>query len=274
MSAYGVADPNFRGAFRASRAWRIAIGAVPIIALVIAWDVVARTWLSDGLILPPPAEVGREAADMLRTGELARHISASMGAILTALFIAIAIAIPAGLVAGGIRSVGLAFGPLTHAFSQVNPFTLWPVFLMLLGFGEANQVAMVLWVAVWPVYFGTVSGMKSVDPYLVKMARSVGCDRYDVFLKITLPSAAPAIFSGLRFTVLLSFFVLIGSEMIGASSGLGYLVNYSCPWHGAPQLGKMWTGIVTITLLGALMSGLVVWLERKVTGWNRIEGQE
>jgi NitT/TauT family transport system permease protein len=115
------------------------------------------------------------------------------------------------------------------------------------------------------VLFNTVSGIKNVDPGLVKMAKSAGLSKFQMFYKVLLPDAMPQVFTGIRMSAVFAFFMLIGAEMIGASSGLGFMILQA---QATFQMDKMWAGIVTVALLGILMSWILLVIERRYSRWK------
>ncbi|WP_236993821.1 ABC transporter permease [Methanomassiliicoccus luminyensis] len=253
---------------------RLALSAVPILVFLAVWQYAPSAGLISPTVLPAPTTIMREVAELTMTGELVEHIAISLGRTVAGLALAIMLAVPLGFLLGGwFKTLETAVNPLLHMFSQANPFTLLPAFIAVLGLGELSKVTMILWVSMWPVLFGTVSGIRNVDPELVKMARSFGLSRGQLFERVLLPGALPSVFAGIRSATLLAFFFLIGAEMIGASSGLGYMISQACPFHqGSFQLEKMWAGIVTVALLGILLNGAVARIERRFSRWR--EGAE
>ena len=139
------------------------------------------------------------------------------------------------------------------------------MFITLLGIGELSKISIIFWVCQWPVLFNTVLGIKNADPSLVKMARSVGITRWHMFTKILLPRALPSVFNGIRMSVLFAFFMLIGAEMIGAHSGIGYMILQA---QATFQMPKMWVGIVTVAFLGILINWIIIRIEKKLSGWK------
>lgn len=277
MTDLGAAMARGRGRSRdalqdrgLSRSRRLVLGAAPLTALLLAWHVTSTNGLLNATVFPAPYGLAAETVDLLLSGELWEHTVVSMGRIIAGLLLSISIALPLGFLLGGLfKTFGTAVNPLVQLFSQANPFTLWPLFILLLGLGEGSKVAMVMWVAIWPILFGTVAGTRNVDPLLVKMARSLGLNKPQLFTKIMIPAAAPLIFANLRFAALLSFFVLVGAEMLGSHSGLGYLIFTSCPFHTVPpDLEKMWVGIAMVALLGFLTDNLILQLEKRLSGWK------
>jgi NitT/TauT family transport system permease protein len=245
------------------------LGAVPIIAFIILWQIVSDAELIRSSLLPPPYDVFLEAVKLLKSGLLENNIVISMKRILIGLFISIVVAVPLGFLLGGLfKRLETALNPLFIALNQANPFTLFPVFIVLLGFGESSKVAMIILVAVWPILFSTISGVRDVDPELVKVSRSFGFSKAQLFARIVLPGALPSVLSGIRIAVVISFFVLIGAEMIGGNSGLGYMIFNACPLHSTHELNKMWVGIVTVALLGVLLNGITYAVDKHFSFWK------
>jgi NitT/TauT family transport system permease protein len=124
---------------------------------------------------------------------------------------------------------------------------------------------MIFWVCLWPILLHTTTGVKNVDVLLIKSARSMGVTGVALFLKVVLPAASVGIFHGLKNSCNTAFFILIAAEMIGASSGLGWLVfnaqtNYQIP--------KLFATTVTISALGLSLHYLLGKLENRLTGWK------
>jgi ABC-type nitrate/sulfonate/bicarbonate transport system permease component len=129
-----------------------------------------------------------------------------------------------GVLLGWYRPLEAYLNPLLQLLRQTNPVSLFPAFILFFGIGYATNVAIIYWVVVWPILLGTVNGVKQADPALVKYARSVGLPDWLIFTKVVLPSAVPSIITGMRLAATYSFLMLVVSEMVGASSGLGYLI--------------------------------------------------
>jgi NitT/TauT family transport system permease protein len=177
-----------------------------------------------------------------------------------------AIAIPLGfLLGGGFRTFERLINLPLRFLGQVNPFSLFPMFILLFGIGELSKGAMIFWVCLWPILFNTITGVKGIDPLLVKSARSMGTGPVALFYKVILPGAAPGIFTGLKMGSGTAFFMLIAAEMIGASRGLGWMV-----WNAQINfmIPRLFAATVVISVLGLILNQLFVVLERKMIGWK------
>jgi NitT/TauT family transport system permease protein len=111
----------------------------------------------------------------------------------------------------------------------------------------------------------TITGVREVDPLLIKSARSMGLGSARLFQKVILPAAVPTIFTGIRMAGSYAILVLVAAEMVGAKAGLGYLINYS---QYNFQVPNMYAGILTISVIGVAVNALLVGLERRFSSWR------
>jgi NitT/TauT family transport system permease protein len=237
-----------------------------IIAFIILWQYAPDLGLINPIIIPTPTRILNKSIVLISNGVLINNILISLGRVALGFGLALAVALPLGFLLGGwFKTLDTVVNPLLQVFSQANPFTLFPVFITLLGIGEISKIAIIFWVCQWPVLFNTVTGIKNVDPALVKMSRSMGLSKFQMFRKVLLRAAIPSVFTGIRMGAVFAFFMLVGAEMIGASSGLGYMILQA---QATFQMEKMWVGIVTVALLGILINWLIVQIEKLFSGWK------
>jgi NitT/TauT family transport system permease protein len=247
-------------------AWYVFKSLAAIIVFLTVWEFAPQLGLINPILIPTPTRIANEMWVLTQNGVLIQNITVSMSRVLIGFGIALAVALPLGFLLGGFfKTFETGINPLLQLLSQANPFTLFPVFITLLGIGEISKISIIFWVCQWPVLFNTVSGIKNVDPGLVKMAKSAGLSKFQMFYKVLLPDAMPQVFTGIRMSAVFAFFMLIGAEMIGASSGLGFMILQA---QATFQMDKMWAGIVTVALLGILMSWILLVIERRYSRWK------
>ncbi|WP_437720191.1 ABC transporter permease [Sorangium sp. So ce861] len=237
-----------------------------ILLLVAAlWETAPRVGLVEGAFLPPLSEVLATGWQLLQNGQLLSHIKASLSRSLTGFSLAILVGVPLGLAIGWYKAVADAINPLLEVLRNTAALALLPVFLLLLGIGEASKIALVIYSCTWPILLNTISGVRGVDPLLVKSARTMGLSPIQLFRKVILPAAIPTIFVGIRLAGAYSLLVLVAAEMIGAKAGLGYLIIYA---QYNFQIPSMYVGILTITTLGLTFNHLLMRVERRFTSWK------
>jgi NitT/TauT family transport system permease protein len=240
-------------------------GSLAIILFCLAWELAPRIGVVDRVFLPPLSDVIEALQQLLASGALVKHAVASILRSSSGLALAILIGVPAGLVIGSSRRIAEFIGPLLEIFRNTAPLALLPVFTLILGIGETSKVAMVLYASAWPILLSTVSGVTTIDPLLVKAARSMGLTPLRLFVKVILPASVPTIFTGIRLAAAHSILVLIAAEMVGAKAGLGYFVNAA---EFNFQIPQMYAGILMLSLLGFLANFALVRIENRLSAWR------
>ncbi|MEU1391101.1 MULTISPECIES: ABC transporter permease [unclassified Nonomuraea] len=249
--------------------WRLARRAgrnsAAILLLLAAWEVLPRLGVVDPVFVPPLSESLAAGADLLLTGRLPEHLEASLARSLSGFGLAIVLAIPLGLLIGWYKPVADFLTPLLEVFRNTSAVALLPVFTLILGIGETTKVAFVLYACSWPILLNTVSGVKTVEPLLIKSARSMGLGPVRLFQKVILPAAVPTIFTGVRLAGAYSILVLLFAEMVGAKAGLGYLILDA---QSSFRIPDMYAGIITISVVGLLFNLLLIGVERRFSTWR------
>ena len=252
------------GKLRKSGSW-VFRSSIALVLLVAFWEVAPRIGLVDRTFLPEFWVVAKALVDLAESGQLWEHISASLGRALRGFAIAVVFAVPLGILIGWYRPLAQYLSPVLELFRNTAALALLPVFVLILGIGETSKVALVTYACIFPILLNTISGVRTVDPLLIKSARSLGLPAYRLFQKVILPAALPTIFTGIRLSAASSILVLIAAEMVGARSGLGYLIMASQLNFQIPQ---MYAGILTIALVGLVFNYVLVLLERRFSRWR------
>ena len=265
-----------RPAFSEGGAWRVAEKvwsrieplvrhSAAIVIFLLLWELAPRFGLINRMFLPPFSEVVVKGVQYAAAGKLLPQVLVSLGRAGGGFGLGVLTAIPLGVLLGWYRPLEAYLNPLLQLLRQTNPVSLFPAFILFFGIGYATNVAIIYWVVVWPILLGTVNGVRQADPALVKYARSVGLPDWRIFTKVVLPSAAPSIITGMRLAATYSFLMLVVSEMVGASSGLGYLIvnaQYLLSVH------LLYVGVIVLALLGIASNWALVALERRLGAWR------
>ena len=248
-----------RGGSRAVR------NSLAIVLLLAVWETLPRIGVVDRVFVPPFSENVVAGYDLLLSGQLVEHFQASVIRSLSGFGLAIALAVPLGLVIGWYKPVADLLTPLLELFRNTSPIALLPVFILIFGLGESSKITFVLYACAWPILLNTVSGVKTVEPMLIKSARSMGLGPVTLFRKVILPAAVPTIFTGIRLAGAYSILVLLIAEMVGAKAGLGYLINDA---QASFRIPEMYAGIITISLVGLSFNLLLLLVERRFSTWR------
>jgi len=237
-----------------------------LIAFLALWQVSSSAGWVNAAVLPPIDTIVAALWKGLAGGTLLGDIAISLQRAGIAFVAAVVVAIPLGLFMGQVRSVETALDPILQVFRQTSALALYPVFILLLGLGEASKVFVIFWATLFPLLLNTISGVKEVDPKLLEMARVYGATRLTVFRRVVLPGAVPSIFVGLRLSATTALLLLIASEMIGANKGIGFQVmnaQYNF------QIPLMFAAIVILAGLGLIANQALVSLQRRLCRWSQ-----
>lgn len=243
----------------------IVRGLTGVVLLATIWEVFPRIGLVNGYFVPPLSDVLQAWWGMFQSGELTRHLRSSVVRSASGFLIALSAAIPLGGAIAWYRPVREILTPPLELFRNTAALALLPVFVLILGIGETSKVAIVTYACFFPVLLNTISGVSNVDPQLLRTARVLGLSPVATFGKVVFPAALPTIFTGIRIAGAAAVLVLIAAEMIGATAGLGYFINYAQNNFLIPQ---MYAAILTTSALGLCINYGLVSLEHRLSRWR------
>jgi NitT/TauT family transport system permease protein len=238
---------------------------IAIALFLLLWEVAPRLGWINRAFLPPFSEIIAHGYAFAISGKLLPHVVVSLERALGGFALGVVTAVPLGILLGWYEPLERYLNPLLQLLRQFNAISLLPIFIMFLGVGYFTKVVIIYWVVLWPILLSTTSGVKYVDPILVKYGRSLSLSDWQIFTKIVGPSAVSSIISGMRLAATYSFLVLVVSEQVGASSGLGYLVGNAQYLMGIHML---YVALLLLVILGFSANQLLVYLEKRLTRWN------
>ena len=147
--------------------------SVAVVALLAVWEAAPRLGLVDATFLPSFSTVLGAWWDLLVSGQLLENTQASLARSLAGFGLAVAGAVPLGLLIGWYKPVATLLGPLLELFRNTAALALLPVFVLLLGIGETSKIAIVFYACTWPILLNTISAVGGVDPTLLRLAKSM-----------------------------------------------------------------------------------------------------
>jgi NitT/TauT family transport system permease protein len=233
--------------------WSLVSGAVVVLKLF------------NPIFLPGPWLVLGNVLDMAVRGQLWVHLAATLERVAVGFGTGAALGVGLGLAAGHLRPIRAVVEPLVELLRPIPPLAVLPMFIVWVGIGETSKIGFITYATFFPIFLTTVTGVRQIDPLLLRAAQSLGARGIGLFTRVILPAALPDILTGLRLGVALAFFVIVISEFIGAEHGLGYLINDGRNFFLVPQ---MLGAAVVLGLLGYAGNGLVRLLERRLTRWQ------
>jgi sulfonate transport system permease protein len=239
-----------------------------LIAFAVLWEVAPSLGWTNPAVLPRLDTILVALWNGVSGGRFAGDIAISLQRAGIAFGAAAVVGIPLGLFMGQIRIIERSLDPILQLFRQTSALALYPVFILLLGLGEASKVFVIFWATLFPILLATIGGVKQVDPKLVEMARVYGAKPLTVFRRVVLPASLPQIFVGLRLSATTSLLLLIAAEMIGANSGVGFQVmnaQYNF------QIPLMFAAILLLAILGLSANFILEILEARLCRWSKVK---
>jgi ABC-type nitrate/sulfonate/bicarbonate transport system permease component len=224
------------------------------VALLLWWELAARNGQAPRY-LPAPSIVANTLWGMAYGGDLWRHVQASLYRGYSGFAIGACAGLLVGLAAGLSRWVRGFFEPIVAIVYPIPKVAFLPLIIIWFGLGHSSKIVIVSVSVFFPVFLAAYYSVRSVNQTFLWSARSMGAGPVRSFLQVLLPAALPEIFSGLRVGLALSFIVLFASELMGSSSGLGYLIVLG---EDNVRFDIMLAGIVTIGLLGFISDRILL----------------
>lgn len=231
------------------------------------WEFIARLKLINPIFLPPFSKVVAAFFQLFISGDIYANLFISLQRSLTGFFVGLIIAIPLGLIIGWFKGFERFIDPLMQTFRNLSVLALLPVFVLFFGIGETSKVVVIAWAVTWSVLLNTIAGVKNVDPQLIKAARSMGVSNFSLFKTVIFPGALTSIYTGIRISATTSILVLIAAEMLGANTGLGYLLYL---YQSNMKIPEMFSIIIILALLGLSVNYSLVGLEKKLFKWKEV----
>jgi len=218
------------------------------------------------ILLPPPTAVFAVGVEMVASGELQRHILASLSRVMQGFLLAAVAGVGVGTLVGRSTLMENVIDPVIELLRPIPPLAFLPMMVLWFGIGEQSKIAFIAYAAFFPIFTTTVEGIKYVDPILVRAAASLGASRGEIFRYVVLPAATPSIITGLRLGFGLSFFVIVAAEFIASDSGLGFLINDARTFF---LVSNMLLGAAVIGLIGFAFNLALRQLEARLLRWRK-----
>lgn len=246
---------------------RVGVRLGVVVALLVAWQVAATVAASPAL-WPPFGVVAARLWETWIANPAAwvEGLAPSLGRLLGGWSGAVVVGIAAGTLIGLNRTARDYLDPSMAFLRAIPPPVLLPLFIVLLGIGDAMKVALIGFGAVWPILLNTADGVASVEPLHRDTARAFRLPRGTVLWRIILPSAAPRIFAGLRLAMGIAVILMVIAEMVATLNGVGFELVQA---QRSFRMVDVWATILLLGLIGyALNAGLAA-VERRLLRWHR-----
>lgn len=235
--------------------------SAPLVLIALWWVVSAG---STNIFFPPLQKILARLWQLTQTSEFLIDIGSSLGNLVASFVIASFLGVLLGLVLGTVRILSWLLEPAIHFFRAIPPVALVPIFVSLIGFGNETRILAITVAALFPVLISTIDGVRANDEILDMVSRVYRLTCSERLFQVTLPAAAPRILSGMQVSLIAAFVVMIASEMLGSSTGLGAKTLLA---QQTFAIADMWAGIILLGIFGYLATFLFDLFRRRILRW-------
>lgn len=250
---------------RPPRGWLWLVAPLSLAAGLVVWELAARLSGLPAFILPAPAAVGRRWLLLLADGTLLRHTSITLGEVLAALALGAALATVLGYCVAKSPLLERLLTPYLIASQAVPIVAIAPLLVLWFGIGLRSKVLIGALIVFFPLLINTVLGLRSVEPDLRDLMRSLRATRWQLLTKLEVPAALPVWLGGLRVAATLAVVGAVVGEFVGADRGLGFLINFG---RGQYDTALVFVAAGTLVVLALALYGAVAALERALLAWK------
>jgi ABC-type nitrate/sulfonate/bicarbonate transport system permease component len=236
---------------------------VPIVVVVV---LLLWTAGSSSYYVPPLTDVLSTFNDTWLFERVGSDVVPSLLRLAGGYFLACVIGVAAGLALGLVDWLRRATDPIVQFLRAIPPPALLPFAILILGLGNSMKVFIIAFVCLWPILLNTVDGVAGTEQTLRDTARIYKLGFWARLRELTLPAASPQIFAGMRTSLSLALIMMVISEMVGSTNGIGFFVLQS---QRSFAIEEMWSGIILLGILGYVLNVIFIQVEKRVLRWHR-----
>jgi len=261
-----LSEGETKPARRRTPPWKTRwLGVGLIVVLLLIWELAAATGRMPSLSFPRMSEILATWWRLILSGELPLELADSLWRMFAGYFVGILFGVLLGLLMGYFRFFYNLLEPITEVLRPIPSPAYLPIVILFLGIDDEMKVFMIAFASLFPVLINTYSGVRSVDPIQLQTARTFGVTGRRLIWQIVLPAASPYIFTGMRVSLAVALIVMVISEMVAASSGIGYFILSA---QRGFQIREMFAGVLTLAIVGYVLNRLFVAIENRVLAWH------
>jgi NitT/TauT family transport system permease protein len=243
----------------------LILGAGSFGVIFALWESAVRLGWANPFFVSQPSAIAASLSRTARSGELWDHLSVSLAEFAIGYGASVVVGILAGVLAGRVRTIEYALDPFLWFLYSAPLIAFYPVFVLWFGLGFPTVVAIAFLLSVTQIAVNTLNGIQSVNPSLLRAARSFGATERDLLWKVVLPASVPMVIAGLRLGIGRALMGVVVGELFGATAGLGFSISY----YGALlKTTDMIASLVVIVVLGVLCTQTLSAVEARVDSWR------
>ena len=234
---------------------------ISFIVLIALWQLLYTVSDFNEALFPSPFKALRALIELAADGTLFRHIGTSLYRFAAGYCSAVVSAVLLGLVLGWFSKAFRFVDPIVQLLRPISPTAWMPFIVLWFGIGDVPAIVIIFIAGFFPVLLTTVAAVANIDPIYLKVSRSFGIRQPQLMWKVIFPAAFPQIASGIHLALGTSWIFLVAGEMVGAQSGVGYLIIDA---RNNLRTDILLADIVVIGLIGLILDTLLKMAERRI----------
>jgi len=233
--------------------------------LMLAWELAARADFLNPLIVPPLSRILKVFWISLWSGQIPLQILLSMKRALMGYLLAAAVFIPLGILMGLSQRVHRALEVIVEMLRPVPPPVMIPVALLFFGLEDEMKIFVIFFSCAWPILLNTIDGVRNIDGVLLNTAKTFHMSSSLTIRRIILPAVSPQIMTGLRVSLPIMLILVVISEMVGSTDGIGYFILDA---QRRFRVAQMYAGMLALAILGYALNTLFNLAHRRLLSWH------
>lgn len=240
-------------------------GGLFLALLMAAWEAAARAELLNPLVVPPLSRILTVFWELLVSGQIPVQILVSMNRAASGYLLAAGVFIPLGIVMGLFERIRLGLEVVVEVLRPVPPPVIIPLALLIFGLEDEMKIFVIFFSCAWPILLNTIDGVRNIDWVLVNTARTFRLTRWQTIRRVVLPAASPQIITGLRVSLPIVLILVVISELVGSTDGIGYFILDA---QRRFRVTQMYAGMLALAILGYVLNQLFNLLHRRLLPWH------
>lgn len=237
-----------------------------IFVVLVLWELLARSGWVNPRLFPSLVSIAEQLAVLIGNRMLVMHAAATLVRVLAGFGLAAALGVALGFLMARHELFGRLTEPMFSFGYPIPRVALYPIFVFLFGIGHLSKIALVALECLYPIAIKTYYGVRAINPLYLWSAQSMGAGSAHLFVKVVLPAAAPSIFTGFRIALPIAMVIVVLTEMIGSTRGLGWLITYAA---ASLSRAQVFAAVAAAAVTGYAMDWLLAAARNRLISWER-----